>query len=622
MKKSCNLSVSLLIIGLLFVFSCSEGTTGAKYHGGNWEGIDHLTAAKESTQECKECHGENFLGGTSGVDCYDCHFGPTGKYVKSEVAEIVGYAPADDVEDGSGNSVVTSSLPNVAVNTYVYLKAIDFTAGDTVEWDISILPTGSATTLTTESADTISFLPDTMGFYIVDVTLTQGTETTSDSIVIYANRWVGAAKCATCHQSISALWGTTNHSTANDRKLESYYNGGYYKDYCQECHTVGYNSADYAVNGGFDDIAELAGFTIDSVLDLDSFDDFAATFPEITAMSNIQCENCHGPGEDHKGVSSLSEKVCGQCHNSPTHHVKVYQWTEAGHGDHDSRAFTYPVGEGRESCVRCHTGGGFIDYANGVARDDRRTEHQVISCGVCHNLHSDDNLHQIRTTIDVTLANGEKVRSGGLGKLCMNCHQSRRDADTYTAEYHDHYGPHYAPQADIYHGTGGYEYGETISSSDHEEYVADSCVRCHMETPISVALYDAVIGSYLAGEHTFNMKFGAIENLSACTICHNSITTFNFTADGDYDGDGTTEGVQDEVTGLLEALALQLPPTAENEVTVTEDYTVAELRAAYNYMIIKNDGSSGVHNLGYAVDLLQTSYRNLTGGALPNADPY
>jgi hypothetical protein len=622
MKILKELLLLPLIIGLLCIFSCSEGTTGAKYHGSDWEDVQHKTAALENSEDCKECHGDNFFGGTSGIDCYDCHFSPTGSYVESDVAEILGIAPADDEDDGSGNSVVTSSLPNVAVNTYVYLKAIDITGNDTVEWDILVLPAGSSTTLTTKSADTVKFLPDTVGFYKVDVTVTKGAVITSDSLVIYANRWVGSAVCAGCHQNTSSLFGETHHYTANDRKLESFYNGGYYRDYCQKCHTVGYNAADYAVNGGYDDIAEEAGFTFDSLLLLDSFDDFATTYPKVAAMSNIQCENCHGPGEDHKGVSSLSEKVCGQCHNSPTHHVKVYQWTDAGHGDHDSRAFTYPVGETRKSCVKCHTGGGFIDYVNGIAQDDRRTEHQVISCAVCHDIHGDENEHQIRTTSDVTLANDEEVRSGGLGKLCMNCHQSRRDVDTYTAEYHSHYGPHYAPQTDVYVGTGGYEYGMTISSTLHSDNVADSCVRCHMATPDNAALINPITTASLAGEHTFKMEYNNIENVKPCVGCHSGITTFNFTASGDYDGDGATEGLQDEVTGILEALALKLPPLNVNEVTVAEDYTLAQLRAAYNYLLIQKDGSLGVHNLGYAVDLLQTSYNDLTGVDLPGADPY
>ena len=44
---------------------------------------------------------------------------------------------------------------------------------------------------------------------------------------------------------------------------------------------------------------------------------------------------------------------------------------------------------------------------------------------------------------------------------------------------------------------------------------------------------------------------GDIENITACTVCHASVTEFNREARDDYDGDGSREGIQDEVKGLL-----------------------------------------------------------------------
>ena len=42
--------------------------------------------------------------------------------------------------------------------------------------------------------------------------------------------------------------------------------------------------------------------------------------------------------------------------------------------------------------------------------------------------------------------------------------------------------------------------------------------------------------------------------------------------------------------------------------------------AIWNWEYVKNDGSLGVHNNGYAVGLLQVSYEALTGEPLPDAD--
>ena len=49
--------------------------------------------------------------------------------------------------------------------------------------------------------------------------------------------------------------------------------------------------------------------------------------------------------------------------------------------------------------------------------------------------------------------------------------------------------------------------------------------------------------------------------MKACNECHGSIESFNeIKAQQDFDGDGTIEGVQNEVKGMLKALAALLPP--------------------------------------------------------------
>ena len=43
-------------------------------------------------------------------------------------------------------------------------------------------------------------------------------------------------------------------------------------------------------------------------------------------------------------------------------------------------------------------------------------------------------------------------------------------------------------------------------------------------------------------------------------------------------------------------------------------------QAAYNYLLVSSDGSLGIHNPTYAVQLLQQSYKWLTGKDVPGAD--
>lgn len=50
-----------------------------------------------------------------------------------------------------------------------------------------------------------------------------------------------------------------------------------------------------------------------------------------------------------------------------------------------------------------------------------------------------------------------------------------------------------------------------------------------------------------------------------------------------------------------------------------ESIPEAQYIAAYNYFFVHSDKSNGIHNTSYAVQLLQSSYQNLTGKPVPNA---
>ncbi len=632
MKKILTLILAALL--LLSVSACSDsGGNGSsattKQHDATWATTGHqVEAATNGTSACADCHGADYFGGNSGIDCYECHFGPTGKYELSDVIEVVGIAPLEKRSDSAGNSVVTTPLPNVAVNSYVYLNAVTATADSSVTWSLSTKPGGSGASLDSANSAEVNFRPDKTGFYKADVTVVKADGTDTGSVVIYANKWIGAATCESCHQSNYTSWNSTGHAGINDKLLEEDFNGDRtYQESCYQCHTVGYNPADYADNNGYDDVVKDAGFTLDSLSDLSSFDEFKTTYPKLAALSNVQCESCHGPGAEHIGMSSLSEKVCGQCHDAGSANMKVFQWRLSGHGDYDAKAFTDHVGDNAQECARCHSGAGFVDYAAGVAEAQRRSTFQPVTCAVCHDPHSATNSHQLRTLSDVTLAGGTVISDGGAGKLCMNCHQSRRDSDSYaTSNTNNSFGPHNSPQADVYSGNGAYDYGLDIAiTATHAGRVTNSCVGCHMAKPSSsdFDLFSADDGAYVAGQHTFKMKYGEAENVNPCTSCHSGVTTFNFTADADYDGDGAIEGVQDEVKGLLDALAKKLPPLDSTDVdSTTTGFSDDQLKAAYNYLLFSRDGSYGAHNFGYTVYMLQTSYKNLTGSDIPGGTLY
>jgi hypothetical protein len=96
----------------------------------------------------------------------------------------------------------------------------------------------------------------------------------------------------------------------------------------------------------------------------------------------------------------------------------------------------------------------------------------------------------------------------------------------------------------------------------------------------------------------------------------------------DFDGNGQIQGIQTEVDGLLELLeeALIADGLAIDDTTdifgalgdITKS-TVKQRTAGYNLAFVEEDKSHGVHNPDYAIQLLQQSYKHLTGNDVPGA---
>lgn len=112
--------------------------------------------------------------------------------------------------------------------------------------------------------------------------------------------YLGAAKCAECHQTYEESWRKTRHAGAFDSLIKA---GKSNDPECIACHSVGFGE-----KGGF--------FTLE-------------TTPEL---ANVQCEECHGLDREHvedfsRPMRLVTEKVCLKCHtreNSPDFDFPVY----------------------------------------------------------------------------------------------------------------------------------------------------------------------------------------------------------------------------------------------------------------------------------------------------------
>jgi hypothetical protein len=540
------------------------------------------------------------------------------------------------------NKIITSGLSNVPVDTYVYLEGADETllTEKITSWTWELTPPmNSKVTLDKNSTQFVHFKTDVIGRYNVTVTATtESGEQLTSSRDIYAGRFAGVAKCAACHSGSVmpdkvSEWAETGHAT----KFETTY-GSYSatRDYCVRCHTVGFDET--ADNGGFDDALRTLGWDpVDgsamAYLKQNSVKNTTlrelVTDPTTYNVMNIQCENCHGPGDDaHTKVYSFEASVCGQCHS------QITEFRKSAHGTGMHVGSNYLHTAESTDCARCHTGQGFVNAqirgeelvfpsmetpskeANMFAPELQAP----IACATCHDPHQatypeSGSSKQLRVEGEVTAPQGFTV-DAGVSAVCVMCHADKRDVQ-YLVDYiagKNSRGAHGNTQADVFYGAGVVTFNATFNNSPHTTVVADGCAECHMYSTIGH-------GGNEAGGHTWSMVMeNGTENVAACTQsgCHveGTITTFDRKASADFDGDGIIEGVQTEVQGLLDKLAEKLPHSSNGAVlsSVNTDNTdELQREALWNYWVISSDGSKGIHNTQFTVQVLQETYKQLTG---------
>jgi hypothetical protein len=508
----------------------------------------------------------------------------------------------------------------------------------------------------TQVAGRMMLRPDMPGQYVVSAAIvTTGSGSTNLSVSITGGTYVGVQTCELCHSGGAIAineytpWSQTPHATFFTRAIDGLASDHYSKN-CISCHVLGYDTNTNAVNGGFDDIAASLAWTFPAVL---TNGNWAALPSQLKNLSNIQCENCHGPGSEHAAAlgntnvtnwprigKTFLAGTCNQCHDSTPNHVKGSEWNNSLH----ARVTTVPTGAGRAACARCHTGGGFAGYADALANNvpyttnNASTTYTAITCQTCHDPHDATNPHQLRLGESVLLADGvTTITNAGAGALCMNCHRSRNGAATnsilpyqlgqQTWAGGSAFGPHDNPASDMLEGVNGWTYGKVIPSSAHRGSVTDTCVGCHMQT---VTNGDPAF--LQAGGHTWNMTYtnslgASLDKVDVCVKCHGPMTSFDMVK-VDYNGDGVIEGVQTEVQHLLDRLSTMLPPTnyvangnyvadglVKTSVSTKTNWPAKFLEGAYNWQFVKNDLSKGVHNAAYAVGLLKASIADLNGDA-------
>ncbi len=298
---------------------------------------------------------------------------------------------------------------------------------------------------------------------------------------------------------------------------------------------------------------------------------------------NVTCLACH---------SSSNMTKIGEEYEKSTHGLSPH----AG-----SPTYIYAgAGDSRKSCAVCHTHEGFVEVM--FTKRDSITEALAaptrIGCETCHNKHvsfdfeEDGQDYALRSTTPVKLVvaqdGDQAVDISPTSNLCINCHQSREAAPVALADgtfkiTSSRYGPHHGPQGNLLEGIDGYEIAGSISypgTKSHKHRNSGGCTTCHMHE----------------GDHTFD------PSLASCTKCHGTLPNFDY------------KGVQKEVEDLMAELHDLL--VAKGTITSTGSTKVGTFPidlagVTYNYKLIEEDRSKGVHNPAYILALLKNSIESL-----------
>jgi hypothetical protein len=318
-------------------------------------------------------------------------------------------------------------------------------------------------------------------------------------------------------------------------------------------------------------------------------------------------------------------------------HIRIGE----GHFNRDGKAFHYWDNEKEipAVCSRCHAVNGVPEY---LREGKNSPSPHVKNAYACTNCHADMASYARHLVATVTFPSGVRVDSGhNDSNLCMTCHQGRESAASVNKviagldpdkpdpkirfeAVHVHYFPagatRYGSEAKV-----GYEYpGKSYAGPFAHVPTATACTGCHEPHGGEVAV-------------------------AKCSGCHQGIKTLSdlsnirMSSTGDFDGNGTREGIPREVANLHRELyaAIQqyartvggaslafspeafpywytdkngngrIDPEELNPENRYPAYTPRLLQAVYNYTFVLRDPGAAYHNGRYALQLLYDSLDSL-----------
>ena len=297
-----------------------------------------------------------------------------------------------------------------------------------------------------------------------------------------------------------------------------------------------------------------------------------------------------GPAGPAGPAGADAAATCTDCHDSGSNITgKVDAWSTSMHGE--GEAFAHAGGNA--ACTGCHSGSGFsAAIASGTdvaaAQESAMVNPSRIDCRACHQIHETNTTADwaLATTAPVKLVAADMTYDSGDANLCASCHQQRTAfpaaKDGKVSVTSTHWGGHHGPVAEMMLGIGG----AGVEGKPGAHYnVQDNCVTCHM------------------GSLDENSNHAFTPNVATCQSCHADAKDFN------------VNGSQDDITAKLEEVKTGLTAKGlldKDGVIVVGDYNEGYAAALWNYLLVEEDKSMGVHNPTYANALLDTALENLS----------
>ena len=449
-----------------------------------------------------------------------------------------------------------------------------------------------------------------------------------------------AMDCAFCHGNTYTTQTNTPHAQAFAGLQRI---GQDSNPTCLPCHTVGYGLP--------------SGFTS------------AAQTPQL---EGVQCENCHGPAAVHAATPplllvvprvELAAQVCGGCHSARlapatviAHHPMGFSfedWSASPHGTvvPDALQSMARSANNITSCGRCHSGSAREALLEGenpsvtVAND----YDVAITCAVCHDPHQTyawtNNLNGVITftnklypayvayitnnelgmiytnqlrsplaSLQDYHASGDFATNYNAGiNLCAQCHNDRGAAWTDTSR-----APHHSPQYNMLLGTVGVlADGTSPNYPSAHSRLEMQCAECHMQA-----------GGDNASGHTFE-----VATYTVCYNCHSQPAGLvQFTANIISNQIQQTKALLDLWATNAAPAQLQTNygtfaweyttpgdlspggsgPDAAGQALIPDDIK----KARFDLYLVLYDGSYGVHNIQYDIELLGSA-QNFVNNQLP-----